>query len=237
MAWARASSVSSGISVVSIAESAGCDLRHVQILLGLRSLGSTQAYLKRCKESLRQVVDAAHPRKAKPVQLSKTCGSQLKASTVNNRFAVIRVLYTCLYRAGLTEGDPAQQLIDPLPVEASMRRPLTEAEVKAFLYAIDVTTAQGLKVGDVDFTRRVIRVRGKGDKDRLVPLSEVARYTHVVTDNLKRTFRRYHPREQALFAEVDQNYREWVKSLIKNRDGDTLSDRVSIRRTGGESEA
>jgi site-specific recombinase XerD len=41
---------------------AGCDLRHVQILLGLRSLGSTQAYLKRCKESLRQVVDAAHPR-------------------------------------------------------------------------------------------------------------------------------------------------------------------------------
>ena len=41
---------------------AGCDLRHVQILLGLQSLGSTQTYLRRCKESLRQVVDAAHPR-------------------------------------------------------------------------------------------------------------------------------------------------------------------------------
>lgn len=266
-------------------------------------------------------------RDALAVQLSKNSGRQLRASTVNGRFGVIRLLYACLYRAGLTEGDPAQQLTDPLPVEASMRRPLTEAEVKAFLDAIDVTTAQGLKdrcmfelvyasglrvsevahlkVSDVDFSRRVMRIRGKGDKDRLVPLSEVARdvllvyladraevsqawvfpgsrnpnaptpirpdsvstrfrvlmirfgmaqrdvsahsvrhstathlldhgvsvrqvqellghasaqttarYTHVVTDNLKRIFRRFHPREQALFAEVDQNYRERVNKLV-----------------------
>ena len=41
---------------------AGCDLRHVQLLLGFRNLGSTQVYLRRCKESLKQAVDAAHPR-------------------------------------------------------------------------------------------------------------------------------------------------------------------------------
>jgi len=41
---------------------AGCDLRHVQLLVGFRNLGSTQVYLKRCKESLRSAVDAAHPR-------------------------------------------------------------------------------------------------------------------------------------------------------------------------------
>lgn len=41
---------------------AGCDLRHVQILLGLQALGSTQTFLRRTKESLRQAVDAAHPR-------------------------------------------------------------------------------------------------------------------------------------------------------------------------------
>jgi site-specific recombinase XerD len=40
----------------------GCDLRHVQLLLGLRHVGSTQVYMKRCKESLRSAVDAAHPR-------------------------------------------------------------------------------------------------------------------------------------------------------------------------------
>jgi site-specific recombinase XerD len=41
---------------------AGCDLRHVQLILGFRNLGSTQTYLRRCKESLKAVVDAAHPR-------------------------------------------------------------------------------------------------------------------------------------------------------------------------------
>ncbi len=40
----------------------GCDLRHVQILVGFRNLGSTQTYLRRSKESLRAAVDAAHPR-------------------------------------------------------------------------------------------------------------------------------------------------------------------------------
>ena len=40
----------------------GCDLRHVQLLLGFRNLGSTEVYLKRCKESLKAAVDAAHPR-------------------------------------------------------------------------------------------------------------------------------------------------------------------------------
>jgi len=63
-----------------------------------------------------------------------------------------------------------------------------------------------------------------------------ARYTHVVTDNLKRIFRRFHPREQALFAEVDQGYRERVKSLTKSRDEDTLSNRASVQGAGGESE-
>jgi site-specific recombinase XerD len=40
----------------------GCDLRHVQLLVGFRSLGSTQTYLRRTKESLKAVVDATHPR-------------------------------------------------------------------------------------------------------------------------------------------------------------------------------
>ena len=40
-----------------------------------------------------------------------------------------------------------------------------------------------------------------------------ARYTHVVTDNLKRIFQRYHPREQALYEEVDAGYRKRLKAL------------------------
>jgi site-specific recombinase XerD len=40
----------------------GCDLRHVQILVGFQNLGSTQTFLRRDKESLKAAVDAAHPR-------------------------------------------------------------------------------------------------------------------------------------------------------------------------------
>jgi len=283
-------------------------------------------------------------------QMSKTTGHRLKNSTVNGRFGTIRLLYACLYRAGIMEGDPGQQLIDPLPREAETRRPLTEEEVTRFLDEIDTTTAQGLrdramfelvyaaglrvsevarlKVCNVDFNKRIMKVRGKGDKDRLVPISEVAkdvlllylgdradeagawifpgsrdpnssspvrpdtvstrfrtlmirfgmeqrgvsahsvrhstathlldhgvsirqvqellghtsvettaRYTHVVTENLKRIFRRYHPREVAIFEEVDAQYRERLKSLTKNQGVDTLSDRVLTERTGGQSEA
>lgn len=213
--------------------------------------------------------------------------------------------------------------MSPEPVR---RRALTEGEMQKFLDELDTTTAQGLrdralfelvyaaglrvgevaglKVSDVDFERRIMRVRGKGDKDRLVPISEVAkdvlllylgervsdreawlftgsrgpmtgshvrpasvserfrtllrrfgmddpeltahsvrhstathlldhgasvrqvqellghaevettaRYTHVVTENLKRIYRRYHPREQGLYEEVDAEYRKRLQAL------------------------
>ena len=259
-------------------------------------------------------------------QLSKTTGERLKHSTVDKRFSSVRQLYDCLYRSGLCEENPAGQLGDRLPPEPVRRRALTEEEMQKFLDELDTSTAQGLKdravfelvyaaglrvaevagikVGDVDFVRRIMRVRGKGDKDRLVPISEVARdvllvylgervhdreawifcgtrgartgthlrpasvserfrtlrkrigmddpnicahsvrhatathlldrgvsvqqvqellgheqvettarYTHVVTDNLKRIYRRYHPREQAIYAEVDAAYRRRLKAL------------------------
>ena len=259
-------------------------------------------------------------------QLSKTTGDRLKHSTVNKRFSNVRQLYACLYRSGLIEEDPAGQLDDALPQEPERRRALTEDEMQRFLDELDTTTAQGLrdralfelvyaaglrvaevaglKVGDVDIVRRIMRVRGKGDKDRLVPISEVARdvllvylgervsdreawvfcgtcgprtgthvrpdsvserfrtllrrfemdkpgvsahsvrhatathlldrgvsvrqvqellghaqvettarYTHVVTDNLKRIYRRYHPKEHELYEEVDAGYRRRLATL------------------------
>jgi integrase/recombinase XerD len=260
------------------------------------------------------------------VKLSKTTGERIRHSTVNSRFGVVRLLYACLYRSALIEDNPAGQLDDSLSPEPVRRRALTEGEMQTFLDELDTTTRQGLrdralfelvyaaglrvgevsglKVSDVDFERRLMRVRGKGDKDRLVPISEVAkdvlllylgdrssvpeawlftgsrgpmtgthvrpasisvrfrtllrrcgmddptlsahsvrhstathlldhgasvrqvqellghtdiettaRYTHVVTENLKRIYRRYHPREQALYEEVDAAYRKRLKAL------------------------
>lgn len=39
-----------------------CDLRHVQLIVGYRSLGSTQVFLKNSKNRLRAVMESAHPR-------------------------------------------------------------------------------------------------------------------------------------------------------------------------------
>lgn len=273
-------------------------------------------------------------------RISKTKGNRLKNSTVNERFGMVRLLYACLYRSGLMDRNPAGQLTDALPKDETPRQNLSEDEVTRFLDAIDTTTAQGLrdramfeliysaglrvseaarlKVGSIDFSRRIMRVRGKGDKDRLVPISEVARdvlllyldarsgdpeawvfpgsrnpnastpvrpdtistrfrvlmirfgmakpnvtahsvrhstathlldrgvsvrqvqellghvdvqttarYTHVVTENLKKIFRRYHPREVALFEDADQTYRNRLDSLTKNHNEGILSNRVS----------
>ena len=171
----------------------------------------------------------------------------------------------------------------------------------------------GLKVSDVEFDRRLMVVRGKFDRDRMVPISEVAkaflelhlgerignpedwiflgfrgprsrgihapghvlgtsiserfryllrkmnmdkkeisthslrhstathllengasvrhvqellghsniqstvRYTHVLTDNLAKVFRRHHPREHELFEVIDQTYMDRLARLGTRR--------------------
>ncbi len=46
-----------------------------------------------------------------------------------------------------------------------------------------------------------------------VSVETTARYTHVVTENLRKTFRRYHPREVAIYEQVDGEYLERLKRL------------------------
>ena len=42
---------------------AGCNIRHIQSILGHRRLRNTEVYTKVEKEDLKQVVDACHPRR------------------------------------------------------------------------------------------------------------------------------------------------------------------------------
>lgn len=128
---------------------------------------------------------------------SKRTGEALAASTINNHFYGVRMVFSVLYRAGVIAENPAQGLKLELPNPAGWRRrPLTREEITRFLESIDPGTKQGLKdrtlfeliyssglrvaeaaslkVGDVDFERRVMVVRGKFDRDRMVPISCVA---------------------------------------------------------------
>jgi site-specific recombinase XerD len=129
---------------------------------------------------------------------SKKTGEPLAGHTVNTLFHQAGVLFSLLYREGVIRTNPALDLALSLPERRGVRRrPLNREEITRFLERIDAGTSQGLKdrtlfevmyssglrvseaaglrVKDIDFDRREMVVRGKGDRDRAVPFSTAAR--------------------------------------------------------------
>ncbi len=121
---------------------------------------------------------------------------QTKATTANRRLTVLKRYFRWALRERLIEADPTlrlQSAKQPLRVP----RTLSEAQVEALLEAPDVDTplglrdramlevlyASGLRVSELVTLRTfnvgmgegVLRVLGKGSKERLVPFGQVAR--------------------------------------------------------------
>jgi len=119
-----------------------------------------------------------------------------KATSANRRLTVFKRYFRWALRERLIESDPTlrlQSAKQPLRVPKT----LTEAQVEALLEAPDVDTplglrdrtmlelmyASGLRVSelvglkafDVGMNEGVLRVLGKGSKERLVPFGQVAR--------------------------------------------------------------
>lgn len=131
-------------------------------------------------------------------QKNKVTGEVLTANTISTRFGAIKKLFSHLYRLGEIGSNPCQnlQIKRNLPGQGR-RRPLTRQEINWFLESLDTSTKQGLKdrtmfeliyssglrvseaarlrVGDLNLETRQMVVRGKFDKDRMVPISQVAR--------------------------------------------------------------
>ena len=122
--------------------------------------------------------------------------SQTKATSANRRLTVLKRFYRWALRERLVMVDPTLKLLaakQPLRVPKS----LTEADVERLLSAPDVATslgvrdrtmmellyASGLRVSElvglktlhIGLNEGVLRVMGKGSKERLVPFGEVAR--------------------------------------------------------------
>ena len=119
-----------------------------------------------------------------------------QASTANRRLAVLRRFYRHLLRRHPERVDPTRRM---RTAKRSQRFPktLSEAQVEALIAAPDETTtlglrdramlelmyASGLRVSElvglrtvrVGLDEGVVRVVGKGDKERLVPMGEAAR--------------------------------------------------------------
>ena len=118
-----------------------------------------------------------------------------KATTANRRLTVFKRYFRWALRERLTLADPTLKM---LPARQALRSPstLTEAQVEALLFAPDLSTALGvrdrtmlelmyasglrvselvgLRVLNVSLSDNVVRVLGKGSKERLIPFGQVA---------------------------------------------------------------
>ncbi len=123
-------------------------------------------------------------------QLSKDLGR--KRTTVARRLSAIRMLHRHLLREEMAQADPTATIETPklqrrlpsvLTVEECRRLlqaprlddplELRDAAMLALMYAAGLRVSElvSLKVADVNFQAGVVRVRGKGGRERLVPVA------------------------------------------------------------------
>lgn len=118
-------------------------------------------------------------------------------SSISRKLSAIRGLFRFCRMEGLLQYSPADSLNSPkLPKKLPVV--LRPHEVETFIEAIDVTDPLGLRdraifellygsglrseevisldVDSIDFEENEVRVSGKGDKTRIVPVSEIAIY-------------------------------------------------------------
>lgn len=122
-------------------------------------------------------------------------GSNEAPSTRKRRIVAVRSLYRFLAAEGLMDVDPGAAVEVP-SVPAGLPKPLSEAEVVSLIDAVvgeDVPARRdravlevlygsgvriselvGLSQGDLDLSERMMRVFGKGSKERLVPIGRMA---------------------------------------------------------------
>ena len=115
--------------------------------------------------------------------------------TTARRLSALRRFYSHQARGGMIERDPMDR-IDAPRLGRPLPESLTEREVESLLAAPDVSTALGfrdrtmlevlyaaglrvselveLRTSSVSMRQGLVRVVGKGDRERLVPLGEVA---------------------------------------------------------------
>ena len=118
-----------------------------------------------------------------------------KSTTINRKISSIKTFYVFLKKQKLIDTIPTEDIIVPKQ-EKNLPKSISEKEVETLLNSINgssnielrdkammellyatgvrVSELVNIKLNDIDFNRRVIRVIGKGSKERLVPFGEKA---------------------------------------------------------------
>lgn len=128
-------------------------------------------------------------------EISEGDGAPRAPATVNRKAACLRSFYRHLRREDLVADDPAAELapprrrrtlpavLSPAEVERLLAAPTggepiarRDRAILELMYAcgLRVTETVSLEVGDVDLERCLLRARGKGSKERIVPVGSKA---------------------------------------------------------------
>lgn len=174
----------------------------------------------------------------------------LSAGSISRAISSARGFYTFLRRDGLIHIDPTEELVPP-KLDKSLPSFLTEGEVELLLEAPDLEVAEGvrdrallelmyatgvrvsevinIKVEDLNLQKGLINCRGKGGKQRFIPLGKIAisylnKYLQV-----RPTFSRSKSAAPTVFIKTDgrQMSRQDVWQLIRNYAGQQGLGRIT----------
>lgn len=131
--------------------------------------------------------------KAHMAALTTRRGEPLKVNTARGRLFVVQRWFAFMKKKGLLAFDPASEVVPPrrakqLPrgvlrpdeVEKLLSLPNLKSDigyrdrtVMELLYASGVRSAElaGIRIGDLDLSKKAVKVHGKGGKQRLAPLT------------------------------------------------------------------
>ena len=119
----------------------------------------------------------------------------LKNSTISRRISTLRTFYNYLLDEGVVESNVFHNVKNP-KLEKKLPNYLNYNEIEELLESIDITNTEGLqrrlliemfystgcrvseminvKLKDIDFTNKTIRIMGKGSKERIVYFGDYA---------------------------------------------------------------
>ncbi len=129
------------------------------------------------------------------VYLARLHRSRLSRTSIARKLAAIRSCFAFMTRRGILERNPARELgalalpkklVSFLPVDetwalldhpaSASAQALRDRAILELLYATGIRVSElcGLDLAELDFGRGTVRIMGKGNKERVVPVGEKA---------------------------------------------------------------
>ena len=148
-------------------------------------------------------------------------GADLENSSVLRKVACVRSFCAWLLRERYLEANPCEGILGPrrhqtlpdVPSEADMKRlldgtipgpcPSRDRAVLELIYSCGLRASEAAGVNIDDFKNiRTLLVRGKGRKERMVPVGRMARRAVRKWKSQRKGMLRFHPKTKALFFSI-----------------------------------